>query len=164
MTMAIPTKNTLALDSPRRPTEEDFGGTEQEDDALFPPNPKLHPTADGWKGHTRMLAAAWRMLPVCRLPITFSGSAPAKGVPQAGDPDITSTTFTLADNGPGDTTITWPADTFPASTMPPQAFVNDPAHGSWLQPTCEPVTNGVRVKTKNGAGVLTDIHFTISIF
>jgi hypothetical protein len=162
--MAIPTENTLALTPPRRPTQDDFGGVAKEDDSLFPPNPITMPTAADYNERCRMLAAAWRLLPVACLPITFIAGAPTKGTPQAGNPNIVTGTFTVTDNGAGDTTITWPADTFPAATRPPQAEVDDPAHGSWLHPTCEPVTNGVRVKTRNSAGALADVGFTLVIY
>lgn len=162
--MTLPADNTLALTPPRRPTEDDFGGTERVDDALFPPNPVTMPTAADYNERGRMLAAVWRMAPVAILPMTFIAGAPTKGTPQSGNPALTSATFTVVDNAAGDTTITWPADTFPAAVRPPQAEVDDPAHGSWLHPTCEPVTNGVRVKTRNSAGVLADVGFTLVLY
>lgn len=161
--MTAPSVNTFTLTPPRRPTEADFGGTAKVDDAEFPPNPEIHPMASEWNEKVRLLAAAWRTIPVATIPVTFIAGVPTVGTPQCGNPDLTSATFTPTDNGLGDTTISWPADTFPAATIPPVA-VNNATSGFWLAPLAIPGTNQVQVQTADATSTLADADFTLFIF
>jgi len=163
--MATPIVNTLALVPPRRPTIEDFGGVAKKDDAKYPPNPVTMPTAPDWNEKVRMLAAAWRVIPVAIIPVTFpSPGTPTIGTPTCGNEELMppATPFTATPNAPGDTTITWPANTFPASIIPPMAIIT--IDGSWAQPVALPVSNGVQVKTRTTAGVLNEADFFVAIF
>jgi hypothetical protein len=69
--------------------------------------------------------------------------------------------FTVTDNGTGDTTITWPANTFPPPAYKPKASLNSDVAA--LAPVAFYVSNGVHVKTRNSAGTLTDMDFTVDI-
>lgn len=160
--MATPTENTLALVPPRRPTNEDFGGTGKLNDAKYPPNPVTQPTAEDWNEFVRMIAAAWRVNPIALIPVTFSGGTPTIGTPSCGNPDLVAGSFSKTDHGPGDTTISWAANTFPSSIVPPMAFIT--SSGIWFQPDPQPVSNGVRVKTYDSTSTLTDANFVLVIF
>lgn len=161
--MTTPLVNTLALVPPNRPTEADFGGTAKEDDAVYPPNPVTMATAADWNEKVRMMAAAWRLLPVAVIPVTIVAGAPTIGTPQCGNDALTGASFTPVDNGPGDTTISWAANTFPAATIPPIA-VNNATSGFWLAPLAIAGANSVQVQTANAASALADADFTVFIF
>ena len=79
--------------APRRPTIEDLGGVAKENDAKFPPNPVTQPTAEDWNEKTRMLAAAWRTVPVAVIPVTFVAGAPTIGDVQCGNPALVAGDF-----------------------------------------------------------------------
>jgi len=161
--MTTPTENTLALVPPRRPTEDDFGGAAKENDAQFPPNALTMPTAEEWNEKVRMLAAAWRVTPVAVVPVTFIAGAPTVGTPQCGNPALTSATFTPTDVGPGETTIAWPAGTFPSATVPPKAFI-DAVAGIWFAPIVVPGVDSVTIKTYDSTSTPGDADFTLFIF
>lgn len=161
--MTTPIVNTLALVPPRRPTIEDLGGVAKENDAKFPPNPVTQPTAEDWNEKTRMLAAAWRTVPVAVIPVTFNAGAPTIGDVQCGNPALVAGNFTPIDNGPGDTTIEWAANTFPAAICSPVAIINM-ATGVWFVPTVIEGTNQVRIQTADSSSTAADANFTLFIF
>lgn len=163
--MTTPTVNTLALVPPRRPTIEDLGGVAKENDAKFPPNPVTQPTAEDWNEKTRMLAAAWRTVPVAVIPVTFVAGAPTIGDVQCGNPALVAGDFTPTDHGGtgGDTTIAWAANTFPAPICPPVVAINM-ATGVWFVPVVIVGVDQVRIQTPDSTATLADADFTLFIF
>jgi hypothetical protein len=163
--MTTPTVNTLALVPPRRPTIEDLGGEAKENDAKFPPNPVTQPTAEDWNEKVRMLAAAWRTVPVAVIPVTFVAGVPTIGDVQCGNPALVAGDFTPTDHGGtgGDTTIAWAADTFPAAICPAVVEINMTT-GNWFVPIKIPGTNEIRIQTPDSTSTLADADFTLFIF
>lgn len=160
----MPVPETLTYDipgAPRRPSLEDVGGATMEDDQARPPDPVTMPTAAKFNQHDRQIAAAHRVLPVLVLSLRFSSGAPIidsfttlSTLPVTG-------TFTVVDNGTGDTSITWPANTFPTPAVKPKGGVNGPTLGA-----CAPelITNGVRIRTVNMSNVATDLPCTVEVW
>lgn len=161
--MATPLVNTLALVPPRRPTADDLGGLGKKNHATFTPNPVTMPTAEDWLEIVRMLVAAWSTAPVGVIPVTFIAGAPIVGTPSCGNPAIVAATITPTDNGAGDTTLTWPANTFPNAICNPAVILNVTT-GNWCMPRVIVGSNSVQVQTPNNAGTLADANFTLFVF
>lgn len=151
---------------PRRPSTDDLGGDEKLDNDEKPPDDIEHFTAGGWNQKVKQLVALARVAAACKLEIRFDGG----GVPfvnraTAAGSAVSRTTFTPTDNGNGDTTITWPANTFPPSTVSPSGLTllwTTRALG-----VVEEVTNGVRVRTweldASGNATAANIPWTLAI-
>lgn len=159
--MAAAEDLVFALASPRRPTADDVDAT-LEDDGVYPPATGM-PYADQLNQGLKLARACGLMIYVAKIEVHFAAGTPSVYGVNAANDSIVPGTFTVTDNGSGDTTITWPADTFPIATLSPTASVVDTSHGSWLQPTCSTVTNGVRVKTRNSATTLADVNFIVKL-
>lgn len=147
---------------PRRPSTEDVGGDEKVDDQDFPPDAKEHFTSQGWNQKAKQIPALARMTPSGKCKVTFSGSNP--GIEQGAgcSSNVSPATFTPTDNGTGDTTVTWPAGTFPPELCSPNALT---LYSSSTQPVTghlQVVTNGVRVRTFVN-GVAADVPFSFNI-
>jgi hypothetical protein len=148
---------------PRRPSTDDLGGDTKQDNAKYPPDDVEHFTAAGWNQLVKQSAALARVTPACVLEVRFSGSAPYVARCSAASSNVSLTTFTPTDNGTGDTTIEWPADTFPPAVLSPSGLTLLVTTSADRAGDLEEVANGVRVRTKAG-GVATDIPFTIQIW
>ena len=156
--------NPFALASPRRPSTDDVDPTLVNDDGTTGYIAAGFPYADQlntWALLAKVLAG---VAPVAIIEVHFSAGTPSIYAVQALDDTLVAGDFTPTDNGTGDTTISWAADTFPIAASSPEAKVVDTAHGSWLQPTCSSPSNGVRVKTKADGGALTDVNFKVHIY
>ena len=158
--MAAAETLTWDLATPRRPSLDDVGGAGLIDHATRPPIAVRMITADAgnqWQEQIQRLAG---MVPVASFSVRFSAGTPSiyKFVAMPTAP-ITGT-FTVTDNGPGDTTISWPAGTFPTSALEPKASLN--GGSGVLAPVATMVTNGVQVVTSDGLPV--DAAFTVDVF
>jgi hypothetical protein len=147
---------------PRRPSTEDLGGDDKLDDAEHPPDPVEHPTAAGHNQMVRVIAALVKTAAVCKLEVRFSGGTPYVARAPALGTAVTLTTFTVVDNGTGDTTITWPANTFPAAACSPSGLTLLTNSTAELSAGVDEITNGIRVRTRSG-GAVADIPFTIDL-
>lgn len=156
---------TFDLTPARCPSLDDLGGAAKQDDAQYPPNPVTMATAQNWNQFARFIEGAGKMLPFCAIHVAFSGGAPGVISLDSMRSTLTTASVILTDNGNGDTTISWAAiaSQFPPSRRPPHVYlVGD---GSFLAPTADTSTaNTVRVRTRNSAGVLTDVAFVVEIF
>lgn len=147
-------------EAPRRPSTDDLGRDDLEDDLEEPPNETTDPTAAGWNQRSKQIAAISKTTDTIRISVGFSSGAPF--VSKIATPQSTLVTgdLTVVDNATGDTTITWAANTLPAALVEPHGATLNTAHGSiWA----EAVANGVRVHTANLAGSATDLPFTVCI-
>jgi hypothetical protein len=147
---------------PRRPSTDDLGGDDKQDNNENPPDDVEHFTAGGWNQIVKVLSALARTAAACKIEVRFSGGAPVIQRVSALGSAITTATFTPTDNGMGDTTITWPADTFPPHVCSPTGLTLFSSSTNVVDGHVEEVTNGIRVRTKSG-GAAADIPFTIEI-
>ncbi len=154
-----PAELTWDIDPPRRPSLADLGNATLQDHASKPPSKATMPYADQmnqWAKQEERLAA---MTEACGISVTFSGSDPSVSQFIAMRTTTVIGDFTVTDNGTGDTTITWPANTFPTSALGPTASLNDTTVGGGY--TVSLVANGVRVITWTGAATPADRPFTV---
>lgn len=143
---------------PHRPTLDDFDGC-QCLNAVSPPDPVTMPTAPAWNTMGRTLAAYARVVPALVATVRFD----------AGTPSLESLSscreglaVTVVDNGVGDTSITWDADAVPPPIADPMASVTDATTDAHIR--SYPITNGVRIVTKNLAGAAADVRFSVLVF
>lgn len=156
--------NTLTFDEspPRRPSIDDLGGGAKVNDEVLPPDPVRNATAEDFNQITKQVEASQRTLQAAVLTVRIGGGG-AHSVQQQGcQPSGKSTgTFTLTDNGVGDISITWPANTFPAALADPVASVTG---ATPAMIAAEKITNGVRVRTKDAANAPVDVPFVVTVF
>ena len=153
---------------PRRPGTDDLGGDQKLDDAEFPPDPVEHPTAAGHNQNVKVVVALARTAAACKLEVDFNGSGVpfVKAVTALGSAVAIATFGTPADNGTGDTSVSWPANTFPIEGISPNGLT---LYSSSTQPTTghvEKLTNGIRVRTflwSGSAWALSNIPWSINI-
>lgn len=150
------------VSSPRRPSTDDLGGAEKLDDDEFPPDPVEMPDAGGHNQTTKVVSRIAGMTAAAKLEVRFASGAPyvnrADGLGTAIDPD----TFTPTDNGTGDTTIEWPADTFPPEVVSPNGLTLYSSSTNPVTGHVEEVTNGVRVRTFVN-GVAADVDWSLNL-
>ena len=169
--MSAPTFNTWeggtgddGPELPRRPSTDDLGGDAKQDNSKYPPDDVEHFTAAGWNQKVKQLAALARVTPACVLEVRFSSGAPYVARCSAASSNVSNATFgTLTDNGTGDTTILWPADTFPPAVLSPSGLTILASSAAVRGGDVEEVANGVRVRT-HSAGSPADLPFTIQIW
>ncbi len=167
--MSGPTWNTWdggtgpdGAELPRRPSIDDLGGDAKQDNYEHPPDDAEHFTARGWNQLVKQVAALAKVAPSCKLEVRFSGGTPSVvrfSSPRGG---LSLATFQATDNGVGDTTITWPADTFPDAVCSPTGLTLLSNAGAVVDGHVEEVTNGIRVRTRSG-GAATDVPWTVEI-
>jgi hypothetical protein len=161
--MAIPQYNTWNGDpsnsiAPHRPSTEDVGYDDLENHAEEPPNPRVFPDADGHNQRSKQHASLASTATPARFSIRFSGGAPFIFKAAFARDDNPDTTGWVTDSGTGVTDIVWPADTFPPHAFEPMVSMNEDGRGF-----AQMITNGVQVTTRDGAGALADLAFTVSI-
>jgi hypothetical protein len=161
--MAAADDNTFDLDPPRRPSLDDCGGAGKEDDVEYPPDPLTHPTAAEFNLFARMIAVFGGVLPHTFVDVRINAGAPVIDAAGSFRTSVTTATFTPTDNGTGDTTIAWPADTFPTAIGKPVACITS-SSGDYLEPNVDVLTNSFRVKTKDKTGALADVAFKVLFY
>lgn len=150
------------IELPRRPSTDDLGGDAKRDNNEFPPDDVEHFTAAGWNQLVKVVEALSKTAAVCKLEVRFTGSTPYVARATALSRNVRIATFTVTDNGIGDTTVTWPANTFPPSACSPTGLTLLVTTSADRGFDVEEVANGIRVRTKAG-GAATDIAWTIAI-
>jgi hypothetical protein len=148
---------------PRRPSTDDLGGDEKVDDAVFPPDENEHPTAAGWNQLVKVVAALSRTAAACKLEVRYSAGAPYIARVTALSDDVALATFgTPTDNGTGDVSITWPANTFPTHALSPSGLTPLSSSSASIDGHVEEITNGIRVRMFS-AGAAADVPFTVEL-
>lgn len=149
---------------PRRASLEDMGGATVEDEAPFPDEATMiH--AGMMNRLQRLVAAHDKAVIAIGISVHFAAGAPV--ITQVTGPATAAVvgTFTVVDNGVGDTTIKWAVDAFPPSVIGPMASLNDLTLGNGI--ACALGTfgglPGVRVKTWNGSNAAADVDFTVVV-
>jgi hypothetical protein len=145
---------------PRRPILNDWNGAAKIDDAAYPPDAQTMPNAPELNLGARVHVAAGAMIANLIASIT-GGVAPVLAGFMSPSTLVTSTTLTTTRNAIGDVSITWPANTFPTPQVAPSVSTNA---GVWCDADVVAITNGVRVRTYNGAGAATDLSFTVTVY
>lgn len=148
--------------APHLPSIADLGGDAKENDPAEPPDPVTMPDARDHNALTRTVSSHGRVTPSMLLSIAFSGGAPYVYAVTFKHSSLDSGDLSLTDNGTGDTTIEWPADSFPTDGVRPFGLTMNEST-TVERPSAAPVSNGVRVVTNDGAGSGVDCAFTIAI-
>ncbi len=160
--MAAADTLTFDISPPRRPALDDVGGAALIDNALRPPRGSTMPTAAQLNQWALQIQRFGGIVPVALLSVRFTAGVPSLDsfacLPTA---PITAT-FTVTDTATGNTTITWPANTFPSALVKPMVTITEDIAA--LAPIALLVTNGVQVKTRNAASALTDMAFTVALY
>jgi hypothetical protein len=161
--MTIPTVSAFEIvGAPRRPGLADVGGAAFIDDATDPPDPQTMPSA-AMENQNEFLAVAFgMMIPVARFTVTWNGAAYVLTSYQCVSTLVSTGTFTVTRNSVGNISITWAANTLPASAGQPTtsftlaALLNNATIGS------RNITNGVQTFiTAGGAG--SDQSYTVEV-
>lgn len=151
---------TYKQSPPRRPTIDDVGGGEYEDDADFPPDPG-DPDADSANQLGLLAVASHGTLEHTKLYVTVPGGTPTGSAIKSLRDDLLVGDFTLTDNGAGDTSIAHTGGKLPADSFPAEAYPVGDAGDCTI--TVASITNGWRVKARV-AGTLTDTPFVLKIY
>lgn len=143
-----------------RPLIDDLGGQDWQDDAEYPPprnGEDLY--ADAVKQVWQQVAAAHRVLPSAVISVTFSVGVPSIVKVRCCSAVLTSSDFTVTDNGTGDTSITWPAGALPPQDAEPEVSAN------WTPCLIEAhsITNGVRIISTDSTNTAVNAPFTVRI-
>lgn len=165
--MAASSTLTYDLANPRRPSlDDDFHGAAKENHPKFPPNPITMMVAEEVNQTYKLAVALARMTPHARIFVTFTAGVASIALVQAMGTNVSAASFTLVENGVGDTSLRWaPLGVLPARAGGPKAFLTQNADAT-IAPeyTVEGASlNAVRVRTRVG-GVLTDVNFCVEIF
>lgn len=161
--MAAATDLTFILTPPRRPSLDDLGSATLEDHAAFPPNKRNMPYADQMNQWAKQLERLCSIVPVATFSVAFSGGTPGIVLFNSMRTDDLLGTFIVTDNGTGDTTISWSTGRYPTAKLKPMVTLNEDVAAE-APVAFQPTADSVRVKTRNGAGTLTDIAFTVCVF
>ena len=152
--------STFDVVPPYRPTTIDFNGGAKIDDATDPPDAATMPNAAEANTTAGLFASIGRTMCVCTLTVTQVAGSYSISQTAAATAAVVNGTFTVTKNATGDVSITWPANTFPASTGGPEATANNMTMGS--NAAAALIANGVRVLLAVGT-VATDMNFTVTI-
>ena len=159
--MAAASTLTFDITPPRRPSLDDIGGATLVDDAARPPHKATMPYADQLNQCQLQIERLAAMTEVLTLTVTFAAGVPSVSQFTASRTTVVIGDFTVTDNGTGDTTITWPANTVTTSTGGPVPGLNDTTVGGGI--TASLVALGVRVLTWTGAATPADRDFTVTV-
>lgn len=154
--------NTVTYDQvpPIRPGIDDVGGGNKQN-ATRPPDPQRSLTAEDWNQLSKQGVELAAVAPMAMLSVKFTAGAPViDQMTGMGTAAKTIGTYTVTDNGNGDTSITWPAGTFPGRVAYHRAHLAGATVGMIA---CETLTNGVRVRTMTSAAIASDLPFVLDI-
>ena len=160
--MASPNASTFDIAPPYRPGNADFNGSAKVDDSENPPDPTIMPSAAEYNTLTKLMVALGKVIPTAVISIKFTAGVPSVDLFSAPGNNVTLGTFTVTDNGAGDTSVTWPVNTFPAAVAQPTVSLNQDTNLGAARAFA--IANGVRIKTPNLAGTLTDAAYTVCIY
>lgn len=167
--MSSSSTNTFEQVPPRRPTIDDVGGGGKVNRTPSP-DPVRDATAEDFNQLGRQATSAGSMIPLVRLFVTITAGVPAVASIMCPKTSVTPASFTVTDNGVGDTTISWPVALLPTRAAAPGGLTQtddleiDRLRAFYLT-VAVPAANSpaVRVKSKLGA-VATDCNFVVDIY
>lgn len=159
--------STLTWDEspPRRPALTDITGGTKANDPGFVPNPVTMPTAEEDNQKSKQIAGIARVVPMARVHVTFSAGTPSIANVLAPGTNVVSGSFTVVDNGVGDTTIHWASTVLPTTSGAPSVSQADDIEIDRARAfyTAVGSNQAVRVKTKLGASA-TDANFVVDLY
>jgi hypothetical protein len=157
----------------RRPSVEDVGGAQKENDAAKP-DPVRHVTAEDVNHWARLLQRLCGIVPVAIVHVHADDEsatvlrvvALSTGA-NAPEPGVIASAFAAERDDEGVYTVTWTADVLPAPVLPPR--VRTVYDGSSDEETraaqCAPVAGGARVQVFRGTdGAFVDCDFVLEIY
>lgn len=147
---------------PRRPSIDDLGGDQKQDNNEYPPDDVEHFTSRGWNQLVKQVRALSKVTPACKLEVRFNAGVPYVARFSSPSSIVKQDTFTVTDNGTGDTTITWPPNTFPEHVCSPTGLTPLSSATAVVDGHVEEVANGIRVRMRSG-GSPADVPWTIEI-
>lgn len=159
---AAPAQLTWDITPPRRPSLADVGGATLADHAAKPPNKETMPYADELNQWAKQIERLATMIGSFGVSVTFGGSGPVVSQYTAMRTTVLNATFTVVPNGTGDTTISWPVNTFPTSVLGPMHALNDGVVGGGITSALTGAES-IRVKTWTGAATPADRPFTVVV-
>ena len=143
----------------RRPGVDDVGGFAKEDDQARPPNPLTMLAAADWNQISRLLVGLSKVAPVAVISVAINAGVPTIAFFASVASNLVAGDITPTDNGAGDTSLTWAADTFPVANLYPGGLTLN-ENAACDEHMAIPIANGVQVVTEDG-GVGTDCDFTV---
>lgn len=159
--MTSPNFNTYDADpangiNPYRPSLNDVGGGQKQDDSQYLPDPVTMFTAADFNEIGQLCVAFGKVTPGALLFVVNAGTPAITGLRAAGSL-IVAGDFTVIDHGAGDTEITCPA----TKIMQPFAALGfSQAAGDFrVSARVNGTNDGIRIETRNSAGTLTDMNF-----
>lgn len=158
--MSTSSISTWERPAPRRPNLEDMGGGNYANDPEFPPEPG-DPNAHDSNQMAKQIVALAAVSAAAVLHVTFNAGTPSIASVQCVRSNITASSFTIVDNGAGDTSITHLGGLLPAATWPACAYQVDDVEID-RGPRVISIANGWRIKTKLST-VGTDSNFVLFI-
>lgn len=159
--MAVPTSPTFDLTPPRRPGIGDVGGGQKTDDLTYGAiDPITMPSAEEDNQKQFLLVAYGKVVANAKVTVHFSGGTPSVAQASGCGSAVVPGLFTVTDNGTGDTSVTWPAGSFPAAIADHEAHVTGATVG---QIACETISNGARIRTTGTTGTAADLAFVVEI-
>lgn len=160
--MSIPSNSSTydIVGAPRRPSLDDCGGAGLLDDAGFPPDPLTMPAAIVMNQGERQIAAAHQTLPVLAISFRVSGGNLVLDASGCMSSIANVGAFTITPNAAGDTSVTWPANTFPPALYEPFGGITG-ATGGMI--AVEAITNGIRIRTWSTVGAATTLACTVYV-
>lgn len=159
--MTTPALCVFDIIPPRRPGIDDVGGAAKIDDAEFPPDPVEMPTAADDNQHQNLIVRYGLVVPVAVITVHLTAGVPSVFSVSSVVGSVVTGSFTVTDNGVGDTSLVWTANKFPAPVAGPTANVTGATIG---QASAVAITNGVRVKTANAAGAAADLDVVVFLY
>lgn len=154
--------DSVAGITPHRPSLDQLGGDKWINDPKYPPDPETMPYAEAMIQNNQVVSGLCRINGVAKISVSFAAGTPSVAYFKAMGTLVAIANLTVTDNAAGDTSVTWPAGTFPVREMNPDSLtINEDVAITEMRAL--PIANGVRVITKAG-GVATDAGWTVTVY
>lgn len=142
-----------------------LGSAQLQDHATEPPVPPLQPYADQLNQWALQLGGVNRVIEGAIFDVIFTAGTPSIAGATAMSDIITTTwaqaNLTVTHTGTGIVTLTWPSVALPPPRAKPFAWVTQDV--ACMQAIALTVGSGVQVKTRNSAGTLADLNFSVAV-
>lgn len=146
----------------RRPTLNDLGGADFQDDEDYPPpRDGSEPYADEYNATKRTAAAVARVVPNAIVTVDFAAGTPFIDKLMTASAELVSGDFVLVDTGTGETKITWTTGALPEIVCDPMVSTN--GGGDNYADAVVVAPNEIAIFTF-AAGVAADVRFTVAIY
>jgi hypothetical protein len=144
--------------APHRPSIDDLGSDQYEDFPSEPVDPTREWPAACCNEMCGVVASLSRMSNVVAITVHFTSGTPF--VQSSAQPRTTPVVIQPLDNGVGDVSLTWPANSFPPALNDPKAYVTGATVGA---ASAIAISNGVRVRVKDLTNTAADLPFVVEL-